>query len=307
MDIMSMRLEKLRQIDLNLLVTFAVIAEERSVTAAASRLLLSQPAVSRALQRARAVFQDDLLVRSPAGFEPTPHGRRILRELDVLLPKMERLVMPSSFDPKRERSRFRLSGPDNVCSVVVPALCRRYAAGGYLVDFDFAPWQTGAADMIEHGELDLVLHIDDGLLPAHFRSERLYREEWICAVARSSTHGERLSLKQYLAADHLTVATLANVQSIPDKQLAALGKKRKSAVRLPYFGVALASLAQTELVLTLTSGMRSLVEGNSQLRLVKAPTELVGFHFLMAWHPRLDSDGRHAWLREAVKSAVNAV
>jgi hypothetical protein len=53
--------------------------------------------------------------------------------------------------------------------------------------------------------------------------------------------------------------------------------------------------------------MRSLVEGNPQLRLVKAPTELVGFHFLMAWHPRLDSDARHAWLREAVKSAVNAI
>jgi hypothetical protein len=76
---------------------------------------------------------------------------------------------------------------------------------------------------------------------------------------------------------------------------------------LPYFGVALASLPHTELVLTLTSGMRSLVEGNSQLRLVKAPTELAGFHFLMAWHPRLDSDGRHGWLREAVKSAVNAI
>jgi hypothetical protein len=53
--------------------------------------------------------------------------------------------------------------------------------------------------------------------------------------------------------------------------------------------------------------MRFLVEGNSQLRLVKAPAELVGFHFLMAWHPRLDSDARHVWLREAVKSAVNAI
>src|ERR1700760_514565 len=104
MDITSMRLEKLRQIDLNLLVTFAVIAEERRVTAAASRLLLSQPAVSRALQRARAVFQDDLLVRSPAGFEPTLRGRKILEELEGLLPKMEHIVTPSLFDPVREKS-----------------------------------------------------------------------------------------------------------------------------------------------------------------------------------------------------------
>src|SRR5258707_15670205 len=61
----AMRLEKLRQVHLNLLITFAAIAEEKSITAAASRLLLSEPAVSRALQRARTMFQDDLLVRSP--------------------------------------------------------------------------------------------------------------------------------------------------------------------------------------------------------------------------------------------------
>ena len=89
---MSMRLEKLRQADLNLLVTFAAIAEEKSITAAASRLFLSQPAVSRALQRARAMFQDDLLVRSPNGFELTLRGRKILDELEGLLPRMENLV-----------------------------------------------------------------------------------------------------------------------------------------------------------------------------------------------------------------------
>src|SRR6201985_4018349 len=110
MDITSLRLEKLRQVDLSLLVTFAVIAEERSVTAAASRLLLSQPAVSRALQRARAVFQDDLLVRSPNGFELTLRGRKILDELEGLLPRMEHLVAPALFDPTQEKSHFRISG-----------------------------------------------------------------------------------------------------------------------------------------------------------------------------------------------------
>lgn len=74
----TMRLENLRQVDLNLLIIFAVIAEEKSVTAAAQRLLLSQPAASRALQRARDLFADELLVRSAAGFESTPRGRKIL-------------------------------------------------------------------------------------------------------------------------------------------------------------------------------------------------------------------------------------
>lgn len=96
-----MRLEKLRQVDLNLLIIFAVIAEEGSVTKASARLLLSQPAVSRALQRARSMFQDELLIRSSSGFELTLRGRKIVQELEQLLPRIEGLVVPSVFDPKR--------------------------------------------------------------------------------------------------------------------------------------------------------------------------------------------------------------
>jgi DNA-binding transcriptional LysR family regulator len=302
-----MRLEKLRQIDLNLLITFAAIAEEKSITAAGARLLLSQPAVSRALQRARAMFQDDLLVRSPRGFELTLRGRKILEELEGLLPRMENLVTPNLFDPAREKSHFRISGPDNVCTVVVPRLCRQYANGRYQVQFEFLPWQSGIAELVERGQVDLVLHIDDGLLPSHFQSERLYREDWICAVARRSRFGDRLSLKQYVAASHIVVATYAGVQTIPDKQLAAVGAKRNSCIRVPYFGVALQCLPGTDLVLTVTSGLRSVIKENRELRVVKAPHELHSFHFLMAWHPRLDSDPRHVWLREVMRSATAAL
>ena len=121
MVIAAMRVEKLRQVDLNLLITFAAIAEEKSVTAAAARLLLSQPAVSRALQRARAMFQDDLLVRSPQGFELTLRGRKILQELEGLLPRVEDLITPNLFDPAREKSHFRISGPTTSAQLCSPA------------------------------------------------------------------------------------------------------------------------------------------------------------------------------------------
>jgi DNA-binding transcriptional LysR family regulator len=299
-----MRLEKLRQVDLNLLITFAAIAEEKSVTAAASRLLLSQPGVSRALQRARSMFQDDLLVRSPTGLELTLRGKKILDELTALLPRMEQMVTPSVFDPVREKSHFRISGPDNVCTVLIPTLCRLHANANYQASFEFLPWQPGILDLLEHGRLDLALQIDDGLLPAHFQSEILYREDWLCVAARESNLPEQLSLKQYLAADHIVVSTLPGVQTIPDKQLAALGGMRSSLMRVPYFGVALQCLPGTNLVLTLTSGMKSVVQRDRRLRIVGAPKELSGFNFLLAWHPRLHTDPRHIWLREACASAV---
>jgi hypothetical protein len=97
------------------------------------------------------------------------------------------------------------------------------------------------------------------------------------------------------------------VQTIPDKQLAAVGAKGHSFIRVPYFGVALQCLPGTELVLTLTSGMTSAVKRNRDVRLVKAPQELHPFYFLMAWHPRLDSDPPHVWLRQALRSAAGSL
>jgi DNA-binding transcriptional LysR family regulator len=81
----------------------------------------------------------------------------------------------------------------------------------------------------------------------------------------------------------------------------------ESCIRVPYFGVALQCLPGTDLVLTVTSGMSSVIRGNRELRVVKAPHELHPFHFLMAWHPRLNSDPRHVWLREAMRSTTHAL
>jgi hypothetical protein len=116
-----------------------------------------------------------------------------------------------------------------------------------------------------------------------------------------------LTLKQYLAASHIVVSPYEGVQTIPDKQLAALGAKRSSCIRVPYFGVALQCLPGTELVLTLTGGMTSVIKHDRRLRLVKAPQELHAFHFLMAWHPRLNSDPRHVWLRGAMRSTTGVL
>jgi DNA-binding transcriptional LysR family regulator len=119
--------------------------------------------------------------------------------------------------------------------------------------------------------------------------------------AKLRSHREKFTLKRYAAAEHITVSTLQGMQSLPDKHISAIGLKRKSAIRLPYFGAALQCLPGTELVLTITSGMRAIAERDPRLRVLDAPKEIVGFHFRMVWHPRLNNDPRHLWLREAVR------
>jgi DNA-binding transcriptional LysR family regulator len=119
-----MRITQLRQADLNLLVVFTALAEERSVSRAATRPLLSQPAVSRALQRLRGMFHDDLLIRTAAGYQPTARGERLMQELSVMLPRLDRLLSGAAFDPSREEATFRIAVTDNASQVLCPTLCR---------------------------------------------------------------------------------------------------------------------------------------------------------------------------------------
>src|ERR1700730_10031913 len=105
-----MHITHLRQADLNLLVAFTAVAEERNITRAASRLLLSQPAVSRALHRLRDMFHDDLLIRTANGYEPTPKGQRLLQDLATMLPRLDRLMAGGGFDPSTADDSFRSEG-----------------------------------------------------------------------------------------------------------------------------------------------------------------------------------------------------
>src|ERR1700719_3419339 len=123
MKISIMRITHLRQADLNLLVVFTALAEERNVTRAAARLLLSQPAVSRALQRLRDMFHDDLLIRTANGYEPTPKGQRLLQDLATMLPRLDRLMASGDFDPSTEDATFRIAGTDHAAHLLVPLLC----------------------------------------------------------------------------------------------------------------------------------------------------------------------------------------
>ena len=292
-----MRWKQLRQADLNLLVAFAVFAEELSISAAAERLFLSQPAASRTLQRLRTLFNDDLLVRGPGGYQLTPAGMRLQTELNRILPELDSLLGRPAFDPASEQASLRITGSDNVCSILFPLLCQQVLPLAPQVKFTFVPWSGDAFADLDHGRIDLVLSNDEVLVPAHLESQSLYRERWYCIVSRSNKLPKRLSLKHYLAAEHVAVSVLDGVQTIPDKRLAALGYTRRSSICVPYFGAALECIPQTNLVLTGTSSAARTAEMHPDLRVIEAPAELTGFSFQQVWHPRLNTDPAQRWLR----------
>ncbi len=252
------------------------------------------------MQRLQALFNDDLLVRGASGYQLTPAGVRLQGELNRLLPELDSLIGRPVFDPATEQASFRLTGPDNACSSLCPLICRQVLRSAPKIKFHFVPWSSGALSDLDRGRLDLVISNDDVLVPAHLRSQTLFRVRWYCIVAREGKWPSRFTLKRYLAADHVSVGVLDDIQTIPDKRLAALGLLRNSTIRLPYFGAALECLPETNLILTATSGVAQIAKKNPDLRVLEAPEELSGFAFQAIWHPRLDSDPAQRWLRETI-------
>lgn len=302
-----MRLTQLRQADLNLLVVFAVFAEERNVSRAAERLLLSQPAVSRALQRLRDMFHDNLFVRTAEGYELTPQGQRLLQELEVMLPKIDRLLSGSSFDPTAEQAAFRLAVTDNAAAVLIPVLCREVLPTVRKVKFDFVPWHRGSYEEVTHGSVDLVFGSSTVEPPSALQSQTIYEEQFVCVADAKRRLPKSLTLEQYLKLEHISITILGGIQVSPDKPLAAMGYKRRVAIHVPYFEAAIRSVQGTTLVATIPSKFLAGIARNPAIKIVKPPPEIVGFRYVMIWHPRVNTDAAHTWLRATMRQIGETV
>ena len=302
MGIAAMRIEQLRQADLNLLVYYVVLFEERSITRAAARLRLSQPALTRALQRLRTLFEDELLVKTVKGYEATPRGQGILDELSTILPQLDCLISGSKFNPTREHATFRIVATDNAAQLYCPVLSRLYRKQPNL-RFDFLPWSDHRFHELDESRAELVLDANFGPLSSKHRCELLFKDDFVCVVAKESVYGERLTLNDYMAAGHIMVNVFQNQQMIPEITLARLGLTRRIAFSVPYFTVALQMVAGTPLIATIPKRLAAAAADRSRTRLVDPPDELTGYDYLMIWHSRLDGDPQNRWLRGAFRSA----
>ena len=302
-----MRITHLRQADLNLLVVFTALAEERNVTRAAARLLLSQPAVSRALQRLRDMFRDDLLIRTSSGYEPTPKGQRLLHELESTLPRLDRLLSGTDFDPDAEETTFRVAVTDHASQVLCPLVCKTIVPRARKVSFDFVSFRDETFEGIDRGRLDLFLNAADGHVPSRFSTETIFEAEFACVVAKQSSYSRALTLKQYLAASHVGVGILGGLPTIPDERLAAVGVKRRCPIWVPYFSAAIRCVPGTDLVATVPRGIAEFESGNAGVKVLKPPEVLGTFQYLMAWHPRMNTDAAHLWLRAVIREVGESV
>ena len=289
--------------DLNLLKYLYALLEERHVTRAAANCGLSQPAMSRALERLRALFGDELLIRKAGAFERTSRADAILAELRTLLPRLETLLRPGSFDPASSSRRFTLVTTDYGSVVVVPNLIAKLAQVAPKVRLDIRIWDGDAINAIEVGNVDLAVIGVDAV--RHFETEGFTPEEFVCLVSRDHpVSSRRFTLENYVKYPHVSINVARGGQPWIESRLAAEGYRRNIALSTPTSASAALAVARTDMICTVGKQMAIALLPLSHLRIVAAPHLLGRSHHCMAWHARTNGDVAQEWFRECVRDVV---
>lgn len=300
----------LRSFDLNLLLALKALVEERSVSRAAEKLCMSQPAMSHVLRRLRSQLDDPILVKSKAGMEPTARALALLEPTVAVLREIERIVEPpSAFDPATSRRRFTIATSDYVACALLPLIAEsatRIAPG---VELRIRQPLSGAPHIaIEEENIDLAVGYDAILgAMSHICSQRLMSESMVCLTRRCNpaVPGDEITLARFLECRHMLISWRQSGKGLIDDCLAKQGLRRNVSLILPNFMSAPWVLERTDLLLCLPRRMAERFVKLSPLKILPVPIDLPPYELMMLWHPRHEKDQAHSWLRGLLIESAN--
>jgi len=288
-------------IDRKLLLIFDEVFRSGSISHAAERLALGQPAVSMGLRRLRAHFHDALFVRTPAGMAPTPLAQDLIPYVRETLDLLQAtLNYRTRFDPAVEARTFRLCMNDVSQMVVLPALLRLVRQGAPAIQLEVTGITRDTPRMLEAGDIDLAI----GFIPAlqaGFYQQKLLDEVFVCiAWAQHPRLRGRLSLAQFQREPHLVVSTVGTGHNQIERVLAERGIRRRVAVRVPNFTGMAANLENTDHLALVPRRLGALLQAREQIKMYSLPFASPGYQVMQHWHERHAREPGHMWLRRAI-------
>lgn len=295
-----MRETNLRGVDLNLLVLLDHLIEHRSVTGAAAVAHLSQPAMSRALGRLRALLDDPVLARGADGLVPTPRALAPQPALRRALAEIRGVVSLRAFDPATWRDQVTIAATDHQTIMLLPELMARLSREAPGLDTRVVPFVAAMLDELRDGRVHLSFGIVEQALPPGLRFAPLYRDRFVTLLRRGHPAARAWTLERFAALDHVLVTILGDGRGALDDDLERLGLSRRVALRLPHFYAAMAVVARSDLVVTLPRSMANRFAPAFGLLALEPPLERDPFTSTVIWPDVLDADPGIAWLRRTV-------
>ncbi|MFT9440584.1 MAG: LysR substrate-binding domain-containing protein [Acetobacter papayae] len=299
----------MENLDLNLLTALDVLLDEASVTGAARRLGLSTSAMSRTLTRLRSVTNDPLLVRAGRHLVPTPYATDIREHVHTLTRDVQAVLRPRhrELDLKTLERTFVLRANEGFLNIASAPLVAAILNEAPRVRLRFMPKTDKDVLPLREGRIDLEIGVR-GVSAPEIRSRLLFRDTFI-GVARidhSLFADGDISIARYAACRHVVASRRGTFRGPVDDALEQLGYQRTVSVVVPGFPDALEIVRQSDMVThvprsCLANLAHDLARG-SNLRLFALPVKTSEIAIASMWHPRMDADSAHRWLRDTVQA-----
>ncbi|MDR7335444.1 LysR substrate-binding domain-containing protein [Roseateles asaccharophilus] len=295
--------------DLNLLPVFLALVEERSVTRAAERLGITQPALSNALTRLRTLMQDPLFIRERYGMQPTPKAQELAPVIAAALAGLDEVIHgQQEFDPAQARQLVTLAPNSYVEFVLMPAIVARLRERAPGLRLRLTPYGTDLAETgVISGSTALALgRITDP--PDNVVVQPLMDDGLACVVrADHPTVGDRLTKKQYEQLRHVNMLPPGRLRVGLFQALERQGLKRDVAVSVTHFLAIPDMIAVTDYCATLPRLICERLRSDPRLKVLPAPVDLGRFPVEMAWHVRYRADPAHRWLRGLIAEVAQEI
>lgn len=295
----------LDKLDFHLIRVLHTVLTERSVSRAAERLGMHQPAVSAALRRLREMAGDPLLVRSGAGMVPTDAGLRMIEPTaDILRAAQALFADARGFDPAQESRVFRLIASDYLGPQLLPDLMANMLSLSPHCQMEVHPFidRDTSYDLLAQGEVDVLL-INWFEPTDRFYGAPLFDDEAACLVANDHPAVQAgWTLESWLSAEHLL--PLPPELSLIDTRLQQLGLMRNRVAYCPYFGLLPEMVAKTNLVVTTGRRYFARFTGHLPVTVLPAPIDFPRMVFHQVWHERTHNSAAGRWLREQIHEAA---
>jgi DNA-binding transcriptional LysR family regulator len=285
--------------DLGLLVSLDALLQEGSVTGAARRVGLSTPAMSHALARMRERLGDPLLVRSGRGMILTPRALALKPRVHDVVNEARRTLEPERAFVAGELARtFVIHATDYVLTIIGAAVDRILRSEAPRACVRFIPNTPDDPAALRDQGSDLAVGIY-GELPQEMRNRQLLTDRFVAVVRQGHPAlGRRFTLEQFVALAHVQVAPRGKPGGYLDDVLRERGLTRTVARAVPYFLTALQLVAETDYVLTISERIAKRFQAPLGLQLLEVPVKLRPYALSLVWHPRVDGDAAHRFLRE---------
>ncbi|PVZ69654.1 LysR family transcriptional regulator [Pelagibaculum spongiae] len=303
-----MEIDELSRIDLNLLVALNALSEEKSVSKAARRLRITQPAMSKTLQRLRDTLDDPLFVRTAYGLIPTPRTEQLQEPLARILEQVTQLITPENFNPAPLKRHFHLAMMDVISQTFVSSVLSKLQQQAPGVTLTISEWSRESLVQLSHDRLDLAISLL-GQQPASISSSPLFDDEVMCFMRKDHPLvGQELSAEKLVQYPHLKllIEGYNDHTSRMDELFKNLGTERRIALETPHIMTALSALQGSDMLVFAGSCANAFPPVRKNLHAVRLPAflKVEPIELKMLWHKRNDHDPAHQWFRTLISEEV---